>query len=158
MGNQQERLIWLAGFIDGEGYLGIKKVRRANPYSGYQLTARIVISNTSENALAFLEGILKENGVPYRIKYPRIEKHWKPAFQIEIECFKPVSKLLNLVRHYLVVKAQQADILLAFIERRQKACRAAQNSRYTATDIMSWQQIKELNKVPSETIRQNASA
>ena len=70
MGNQQERLIWLAGFIDGEGYLGIKKVRRANPYSGYQLTARIVISNTSENALAFLEGILKENGVPYRIKYP----------------------------------------------------------------------------------------
>ena len=107
---------------------------------------------TNEEALKFMESILKENEVYYSIRYPKLEPHWKPAYKIEIQNHNPASKLLNLVSPYLVVKKEQAKILLDFIERR----RTAHTSRYTAEDIGAWQRIKELNQVSSETIRQNA--
>lgn len=153
MGNQQERLIWLAGFIDGEGYMGIKKVKRANPFSGYQLTARVTIVNTSELAFTFITNLLKEIGVNYSIQYPKLPNPiWKPSYHIDIECLEPVTKLLNLVKPYLIIKGTQAKILLDFISRRK----LFPKSKYTESDIKDWQNIKELNQVSSETIRQNA--
>lgn len=152
MGNQQERLIWLAGFIDGEGYIGIKKVKRVNPFSGYQLTSRVVVSNTNEAVFTYLKRILGENEIAFSVRYPKIEKHWKPAYKFEIQGLNPVRSLLNLVIPYLVVKLEQATIMLKFIERRSQDPK----SKYTSQDIRDWQKIKELNKVSSETIRQNA--
>ena len=154
MGNQQERLIWLAGFIDGEGYLGVKKVRKErDTFSGYQLSARMMISNTSGEAFREVKEILDQNKVKYSVYFPKPKQdYWKPAFKISIDCQKPVQKLLNLVSPYLIVKRNQAFLLSEFIDRRK----ALVKRRYEKRDIEIWQQIKELNQVSSETIRQNA--
>lgn len=146
MNNPQERLSWLAGFIDGEGYLGIKKLtRRGNYGCGYQLLPRVVITNTSGAGIEEVGSILKHWRINYEIRFRKLEKlHHVPCAQVEISSMKPVLHLLNLVRPYLIVKVAQADVLKAFCERRI----LAYNAPYTPRDLADWQTVKGLNQNP----------
>ncbi len=146
MGNPQERLIWLAGFIDGEGYLGIKKAAKKKVGGSiYQLTPRVVIVNTNNVALDNVLHILNENGVKYSVHFPkRYSETHSPVWHVEISSMEPVLNLLNLVRPHMIVKTKQADCLISYCRRRLLLL----NTRYNESDLVTWQEIKELNQNP----------
>jgi len=101
-------LAYLAGLIDGEGYIGIKKSR---PGSGGRVSpsyhARIQVRMVDEPAIAFLAATLGGN---YYKESPSAAKG-RPLY-----CFsasdRKAEHILRTVRPYLRVKAQNADAVL----------------------------------------------
>lgn len=146
MGNPQERLIWLAGFMDGESYLGIKRLQRRGNYGcGFQLLPRVVITNTSGAGISAVTAILQDHNINHELRFKKREQpQHNPCASIEVSSMKPVRHLLNLVSPYLVVKVAQATVLRAFCERRL----LVYNAPYSNQDIGDWQKIKELNQNP----------
>jgi hypothetical protein len=99
---------YLAGFMDGEGYLGIMKMK--NP-SGYHYAPAIKIAQTSEPLLKELA--LKLGGhIGYRVhKHP----NQSPSWTWDNKTWVQVEKVLDYVYPYLIIKRPQADILKEFL-------------------------------------------
>jgi hypothetical protein len=157
MENQQERLIWLAGFIDGEGYFGINKIDRVNRWSGLQMTPRFSITNTSKPAFEKVGDILRENNLAFYIawKAPGKDKRTKWQWQIEVSGVKRLARFLPVIIPHLVVKKEQSEVLLNYCRSRMERTSHHLGSKglpkYTEEDIQVWRTIKELNQYPQRT-------
>ena len=157
MDNQQERLIWLAGLIDGEGYLGINKTRRDNRFSGYQMTPRLIIVNTNQDVLQVVTQTLDEYGLAYYVGWrkPGVYKarYWKWA--LEVSGVKRLSRFLPVVLPNLVCKKPQAELLLAYCQDRLSRTTERFNNKglakYSEQDLQVWEAIKALNQNPQRT-------
>jgi hypothetical protein len=104
---------YLAGFIDAEGSLGLRKVHHQgwNP----QYAPRVTVCNTNRAILEDLQhsfgGILAHQ--------PRRVPGWKDADQL-VWTGRKVKPLLLAVKPFLEIKRRQARILLQFITHRKK--------------------------------------
>lgn len=101
-------IAYLAGIIDGEGYIGIKKTRRKECVSPtYQ--ARIQVRMVDEPAIAFLAQTL---GGSYYEEQPRVPKG-RPLY-----CFQAsdarAEAILRAVLPFLRVKRKSAEAVLAY--------------------------------------------
>jgi hypothetical protein len=104
---------YLAGIIDGEGSIGIARMRAPNSKSfGY--STRVVIATTDERLIAWLQDTL---GIDIPATRCRAERNprWKPRLAWYVSG-KNAHALLVMVRPYLVIKAEQADIALKMFE------------------------------------------
>jgi len=102
---------YLAGFIDGEGNIGIDKYNRYNkPYDNYGI--KVAISNTN---LVILERIKSQFG-----GYIFTLKQKKPSHQI---CFqltvrhRKAYNLLGFVCHHLIIKKELAKVAMRMAKR-----------------------------------------
>ncbi len=101
---------YLAGLVDGEGYVALAKIRRPNRAPEYCL--RLVIYNTNREILTQVQrswgGTLSAVGQ----RHPR----WKPSFAI-IWTNAAAAELLRYLAPYLRIKSRQADLLLSYQNR-----------------------------------------
>lgn len=160
-------IAYIAGLIDGEGYIGIKRTKaykcqgRTTP--GY--SARIQVRMVDEPAIAFMGGVL--GGWYYREK-ARSERG-RPLYCYQLSHKKAEAALRRLLQ-YLRVKRVVAETVLAFCdlkatsgEHRTKitgyrdfpnshgAVRRVPNlslsDEYVARCDAFWSRCRELNKV-----------
>jgi hypothetical protein len=119
MGNQQatrEEIGWLAGIIDGEGYLGF------NPGSKGLYMPCLHISNTDETIVLKCQAIFRKLGVNPYIRATKANKTVrKDQFRCQIKHMDKMKLILDAVYDYLTGnKQQRASLILEFIDLRQK--------------------------------------
>lgn len=120
MGNQQPcdaDLGWLAGIIDGEGYLGITLTNQKRWRS---VKAEIQIVNTDPYLLDKVVEILRKIGVsPYIRTRTYKTSSWNTAWNITIGKLSAVEKVLVNVLPYLTgIKWARAKLMLEFVQQR----------------------------------------
>lgn len=95
-------LAYLAGLIDGEGYIGVKRSRDS-------FSARIQVRMVDEPAIAFLAATL--GGTYYREREHAANR--RPLYCFQASDLK-AETILRAVLPYLRVKREQANTVLAF--------------------------------------------
>ena len=124
-------LAYLAGLIDGEGYIGIKRTTHKNRVSpAYH--ARIQVRMVDEPAIAFLADTL---GGSYYYERPSVAKG-RPLYCFQASDAKAES-ILRSLRPYLRVKARNADTVLEFRDL-QKGSRDHRTKVLGYRDLKHW--------------------
>jgi hypothetical protein len=105
---EEKDLIWLAGFTDGEGYIGIT-TKGKNSYGDnkYQLIFRIC--NTHSSTMDYIAKILntKKNDI---FRYNDI---WKDQYGVAL--FDSMAeKIIEKLLPYVITKKKQCEVALLF--------------------------------------------
>lgn len=151
---------YLAGFIDGEGYLGILRIANGprrlrhspeHPWKVYNRSpehiVRVQVANTNLEGLraihAIYGGSLKPMSTPTRPKN-------RQAYKITWNSRK-AERILHLVEPYLILKRPQCLLLLEFIGHRQKNRRLGGSTGHLDPDVVAvrddfHRRLKELNR------------
>jgi len=129
MRNQQAtdiELGWLAGIIDGEGWLGmtLSKNHRGAPTSirrTITVKVEMKVNNTDEAIITKTASILKKLGINPSIRIlPLYSDKKKAIYEVGTKHMKTIEILINAVRDYLTGnKQKRADLILDFIHLRQ---------------------------------------
>jgi hypothetical protein len=97
---------WLAGIIDGEGWVGLNRAKRRY---GYAYWAAVGVGNTDKRLIDELIRIT-------RIGKANISKRPKPAKNVylwNVNRQLDVANILLTVRGHLILKREQADLILS---------------------------------------------
>ena len=101
---------YLAGFVDGEGYLGVSKIPRRNGSVEYCL--RLCVYNSDLPTLNEIRGTWGGTLSAPGQRDPR----WKPAYAL-IWTNAAAARMIRKMEPFLIAKSRQAHALLAFDER-----------------------------------------
>lgn len=129
----KEFLIWLAGFVDGEGCISI-----------HGLLPTIVIANTNEAVLQEIKSTLGAGGV-YLGSKPKSAQH-KQGYFYHIRGHDAISLAFSLYS-YLRVKRPQADILISF------PMAGARNQYASAEDLEKAAAVRQKQKLLQSAVR-----
>ncbi len=117
--NQQERLAllgYLAGIIDGEGWIGLAKSRSTDTRSGYTLAPQISIHMVGKDSIDYVDNVFRQVGLPsYRL-------HLRASSRWSVRGFKRVVPVLEALSPYLHIKHRQAELVLEYhVLRKQRS-------------------------------------
>lgn len=132
MGNQQAtdaELGWLAGIIDGEGWLGMS-IETEHWYRVGQNTRQksikveIKVVNCDPLIIYRTAEIMAKLGVTLYIRQAgteqRLKKNHALAYEVSIKRMAPVQRIITAIRPHLTgTKAERSDLILQFIALRQ---------------------------------------
>lgn len=129
---------YIAGFVDGEGTIGMSKYVAVNGKIG--LATHLTIANTNREVLEWLKSKtrLKREFRTYRSH--KINR--KSVHAININRMGDVLAFLTAILPYLIVKKKQAELMVEY-------CRGRLSSwpkPLTEKDLEFYSQIKALNK------------
>lgn len=123
---------WLAAVIDCEGWIGVRR-RKSTVHGGWAYWASVGVGNTNRvltDHLAALTGMgalsLVQTKPPHKMKHM-----W------DLWAYDDVRDFLTTVRPHLMLKGQQADIILAM---------PAKDAKDPAARATAWDACHELNK------------
>lgn len=128
-------LAWLAGFLDGEGTIGLHRANNKNHAHPY-LAPHLQAPNTDYRLIQRMKDII-EAVIGKEISICVSNKGgdgWKRAWRVKVKAQRDLVNLIPLLMPYLVGKREQAQIVLDFCLRR--------NQRINA----SWYEFKELDE------------
>lgn len=111
---------WIAGFIDGEGYMGVVRQRKKESRiqsSTLQYHPLVIVTNTEQDPIRTIQG-WTGLGKVVRLGGRGINKAY---YQLKITKFDEIESLLVAIKNFLQIKLEQADLLLEFIETRRNA-------------------------------------
>lgn len=154
----EDRDIWYsAGIVDGEGYIGIMKLKTYGPHNTYpyKYTPAVKIASVTESLINFL--ISNFGGY----KSHRIHKNnQKDSWMWSITNWSRVEEFLNIIGTYLRMKDKQARVVLDFISlrRNRRLNKKRDLYRYTEEELQQMEdfylKIRKLNfrgKSPATT-------
>ena len=149
MGNQQERLAWLAGIVDGEGSITMAK-NPTNKKGKYTIRPLVNITNSSVAALRLIEQICEEQGLAYYIKWLEPGKSGRKQWIWRLNVYgqKRVKRFLEIILPYLVIKKEHGLLLYEWCVGRIAMPGRGQNKLYTDSDYDVRRKISELNQNP----------
>lgn len=140
----REQIGWLAGMIDGEGWVGLYSVNRGT-HQQYKPSIQVV--GTNEQGLEELDCILNMLQVGHHIYRRNGSKQhggWgtRQSWVIQMNGAKRISTLLENVLDRLVIKRPQAELLRDWVN-----IRLAQpiHSAYTMREVEIVRLIREAN-------------
>ena len=107
----EKDVAYLAGFFDGEGCVGYYNAN-PNPEGTPYFHVSINISNTDPRPILWMQKLLGFG----KAKSANVSGKRRQAYQWQISKRSDVKTFLELVRPYLIVKAEQADVILALFE------------------------------------------
>ena len=114
----KEMCWYIAGFLDGEGYIGITK--KARPlkwrYFPYYYDHVIKVLNTNKQIIDILEKYL--GGYRFLRTFP--ERNQKDAHSLEWKSGSHILPMLKWLQPYLIVKKSICDLTIEFIEWKKK--------------------------------------
>lgn len=142
-------VMWLAGFIDGEGCIGFNKVSSKKDFH----YPHLCIVNTHKPTIERIATILSSLGIRYWIASPTVRQKtkYKQDWQVIIRGLRRVKPLLELITPYLFTKQAQAKVVLEFTNHRLSLPHKAP---YGETEHRLIALSHELNhRGPSETTR-----
>lgn len=99
---------YIAGLFDGEGSVGWYEKSR---------TLTVLVCNTNFKALKWLQDHISYGTV--NIKYEN-RNDWQNMWEWKIHSRQHVREFLSLIRPYLIIKADQVDLLLSFLDAEEK--------------------------------------
>ena len=137
-----DKLSYVAGIIDGEGWISIKKNKPHVTRPGTQYFLELGVENTSEKLMLWLEANF--SGLVY-LRQPRNPK-WKPIYSWKLRCSRAAA-LLSEISDILVIKSDRAKLALKFTETIGTKYNniGLPNNVFTARESM-FQEMKTLNK------------
>lgn len=134
-----EQSAYIAGMIDGEGSVGVWRETRRGNKSGYRYKGVVEVYNTDTRVLHFLKDVCGGYIAKKRKASKKNKASWKWA------CTQTkISELLKQVRPYMILKGEQADIVLKFREIMDNAPRRASASHEHFEEL--YQMTKKLNR------------
>jgi hypothetical protein len=148
-------LAYFAGVMDGEGCIGIRRTK-ARPKVGLstRYTASVTVGNTNRELIARLATVFDAGSVTYRYATRR-----KRACYLWALSSRPARDVLDALMPYLVVKKEQAAVVLDFVDgfESHKGARpgAFGGTRVSAPELARraalYERIRELNRVGNPT-------
>src|SRR2546429_1044025 len=160
MDNQQETSIaWLAGILDGEGWIGFNVRRKHHTERGKvkpHILPWITVSSTTYELVEKCVVVCSMVGIESTLGKPnRITKANKPVWAWHLAGSKRVGALLPLVIPHLTCKRRNAENVLAFIESRfGKSMKTNAERPYTEQE---WTLVQATRDGSSETTREAPS-
>lgn len=152
------RLAWLAGIIDGEGWIGFRLVRdnpsHAKRRSGKRFQAAawyIAVANTDEAMLVEIMSISAVVGAKWMFQ-PSIKRagNRKPQGRVTWHTKRDCALVLWAILPFLVTKRAHADLMLQAIHHRQRQPHCRKPGYVPAdhdADFMAMSdQIREMNR------------
>lgn len=145
-----EEKAWFAGFIDGEGYLGIlKQKKKATKQQSDSLLYHpyLIITGTDEKTIRYLKEL---TGCGWIVKLPG-KSNFKPAYQYKVTKFEDLVSLLPEIQEFLRIKQSQSKLIIEFINYRKKALiktgRGSRNiTSFAGQEENIYQELRKLNK------------
>lgn len=132
---------WLAGLIDGEGSIGIWRYQRRGNRSGWAFRPVVEIFNTNR---LLIDRILEIVGPAWSaVKDLPRKSHHKQCWKVAIRA-RAISDTLTRVHPFLVAKAEQAQLVVAFCEVRKASPARTEDDYLLYEDF--WRKCKELNR------------
>jgi hypothetical protein len=122
----KENLIYIAGFIDGEGCLTINKRKISRNQKNDFYSIRIIISNTNLDILEWICSIVG-GSIHKTINENELKRKQGYALCLNV---KDAINLLKNISPFLKVKNLQANYLLRFVELKKSFSRKRSNGRY----------------------------
>lgn len=153
--NQQERLAFLAGMIEGEGTVTISRISN----HGYKaLKPMVQIANSNPILIEHVAGLVRSLGVSPYVYWRNPAKHQAPSAVVRMEGFKRAGALLRLVTPFLISKKPQAEAVLRYISRRE-GLRGSdfKTHKLGVQDVEEFNLVKELNLRPMAKLRRVSS-
>lgn len=110
---KKEALAYIAGLIDGEGYVGIvKRSPGKNKMHNPKYTTRVAISMTRKEPLEFVRKFFGVNKTKFRIKYKhRPLLNHKDCYCLDVEN-EDALRICKCVLPFLLIKNKQAKIVI----------------------------------------------
>jgi len=139
--SDKAKYAYLAGIIDGEGCLTIGAGRKGKVTNYNSI---IMIASTNEKLIQWLQTNFGGN----YYKAGRVSEKWKQAYIWRFLKKKDIEQLLLAVLPYLIIKREQAILLLEFVRL----------PRYQETPEKReelYQKIKVLNKRGNDSVTTN---
>lgn len=133
---------YLAGFFDGEGYIGLAKYKaRSNENStyGFYLVPNIVIVQKHKKILEEIRDFLNKNDIGCFIK-----ERDDACYQLIIGGMKRAIKFCNLMENHIICKKPQLLLLKSYIEKRLSL---PQKTHYDSSDLQLYLDLKSLKKI-----------
>lgn len=131
MTDSPNQFAYIAGFIDGEGSIMIRKSKPSNGRVNYAYSARVGVKNTKEAPLKLLKevfgGHYHKDKVVYQSKSAGWVS-WNPVYAYNAE-HKIALLIIKKLAPYLLIKKQQA-ILAIKLEGRQGDYRSWTDTKY----------------------------
>ncbi len=124
MDNLETELAWLAGIIDGEGYIGLRvqdgKYMRPNAYSRRGFSKHIIcvirVETVSVSMITAISLILDKISIAYSMIKPYMKKNSTlPLIKIEVHRKGDLLRLCNILIPYAVVKKQELQLLYNYL-------------------------------------------
>lgn len=118
---QESDLHWLAGFIDGEGSIIMKRQggSRLRAMNLDYYAPNIRICNTCEKTFDIVVDILKRHELPFHVTRRTPDNpNWKPSWDISVNGLKRCLHWLEVFLPYLRTKQDQAEWMREFIVER----------------------------------------
>ncbi len=132
---------YLAGFIDGEGTIGIRYHRDKRLHKGFTIDAQVYITNSNR---AILEIIQKEIGGSISISTAEGKnKNSKPVYRLKFLNHKIILSVLTSIVPYIITKKEQTDLLIKFCNLREKR---SYGNGYSQEELRIANRIINLNK------------
>jgi hypothetical protein len=128
-------LSYLAGFVDGEGYIGLPANLRLNRNPFYRPT--LTIYNTHRGVLLQIKEFIGFGRV-----YTGTSRgpHCQPTYLFKADG-RRIAPILEQLLPFLIVKRKQAELVLEYIARSQ----TRQTRKHTVEDIIIVDCVKALN-------------
>jgi hypothetical protein len=98
---------YIAGIIDGEGYVTLAKMKNKASRKGHYYAPKIVIGNTNEEVIRWLEEKVGAGSIGCHKRKNRWKKLW-----VWTVWSKQAISLLEEVKEYLIIKKEQTEVLL----------------------------------------------
>lgn len=136
---------WLAGFVDADGSVRLKKGAKNAKASQNSLIPHVSISNTcvmTLNRIIRLLGKIETHSSTSEKK--RVKPVHSKMRNVNVYGMKQCEPLLRCLLPYLVTKNLEAQLLLRFIERRKT--RGVRNKPYESVDYETHAAIAYLKK------------
>jgi hypothetical protein len=128
--NDNEKLAYLAGMIDGEGSITIFLSKFNHKF--HCLETMLSITNNCKEGLEFCNTII--NG--------KIRLRTNKTFEIKITNQRKIKSVLEKIYPYLIIKKQQASVMLEYIKSRERKQRG-----YNQIEIELANKIRNLNRI-----------
>ena len=146
---------YIAGFLDGEGSIyvadgGIKTKKLANGkikkyFKGWN--TNVIITNTHKGVLEFIQKHI--GGRLYKRSYKQKSYH-HTVYSLSFTTQKSIETLLDTIFPFLIVKKQQAQIMLNYVKSRlKKNKKYGQAFPYTPNEMNLLRQLKKVQQESS---------
>ena len=139
---------YLAGLFDGEGCIGLYNEKKSNYFATY-----LYVTNTDFRAAKWLT-----DRVPYGKIKPRVRYKNKPVWEWLVRKREHVKEILQTLLPYLVIKVDQASVLLSYMDEEDKSRgNCAKNTQIPPemvtrrTEISN--ELKRLKQAPTQTVQ-----
>lgn len=148
-------LSYVGGFFDGEGYIGLG-MQKTHGGKDRNILPTVRIVNTDEKPITFIAEGLSKLGIRLWCKprggigFRKDGTKTKTIYELGIAGKTQIKEFIMLIRPYVLVKGEQLDVVMNFIESREKKMSGRRNrtgvgkAEYSEDEIASIEILKRL--------------